>query len=150
MHINSRARLIAFASISLIAVAACAKREETPQVDTAAGAVATDNVAVISIELGRHIGADKRVTDMTSEFARADTIYAVVSTSGSSPAATLQARWTFEDGQVVDESSQTVAPSGPAVTEFHITKPGGFPPGKYKVEILLNGTSTGSKDFTVK
>ncbi len=150
MHTQSRARLVAFVSISMIAVAACAKREEAAQVDSAAGAVATDNIAVTEIDLGRHIGADKKVSEVTDNFARTDTIYAVVSTSGSSPAATLQAKWTFEDGQVVDQSTETIAPSGPAVTAFHISKPGGFPPGKYKVEILLNGTSAGTKEFTVK
>jgi hypothetical protein len=51
---------------------------------------------------------------------------------------------------VIDETTQTIAPSGPAVTEFHISKPDGFAKGNYRVEIMLNGTPAGSKDFTVK
>lgn len=149
MRTHPRARFIALASISLFVVAACAKREDASRVDTAAGTVVND-VAVSDIDIGRHIGADKKVADKTDNFARTDTVFAVVSTSGSSPSATLQAKWTFEDGQVVDQSTETIAPSGPAVTEFHISKPGGFPAGKYKVEILLNGNAAGSKDFTVK
>jgi len=149
MHTQSRARLVAFASLSMFAVAACAKREDASRVDTAAGVVAND-VAVAEIDIGRHIGSDKKISDKTDDFARTDTVYAVVSTSGSSPSATLQAKWTYQDGQVVDQSSETIAPSGPAVTEFHISKPGGLPAGKYKVEILLNGNPAGSKDFTVK
>ena len=47
-------------------------------------------------------------------------------------------------------SSQTIAPSGPAVTTFHISKPDGWPTGNYKVEISLNGTAVSSKDFTVQ
>ena len=38
------------------------------------------------------------------------------------------------DGQTVNESSQSIAPNGPAATAFQISKPDGFPPGKYKVE----------------
>jgi hypothetical protein len=36
------------------------------------------------------------------------------------------------------------------VTEFHISKPGGWPKGKYKVEILLNGVAAETEDFEVK
>lgn len=149
MHTQPKAQLIAFASFALFVAAACAKREQA-QVDSAAGSVAPNNVSVTDIDIGRHIGADKTITDKTDDFARGDTIYAVVSTSGSAPSATLEAKWTFEDGQVVGQQTETIAPSGPAVTEFHISKPGGFPAGKYKVEIMLNGSPSGSKDFTVK
>jgi len=149
------ARVIAFASVALLA-AACGPREDT-QVDTALGTVDTAQpgaaaaaVTVTTIDLGKSIGADKRVTSAVTAFAAKDTIYAVVSTTGAAPSATLQARWLGPDGQVVDETTQTIAPSGPAVTEFHISKPDGFPAGNYRVEILLNGTSAGSKEFTVR
>jgi hypothetical protein len=71
-------------------------------------------------------------------------------TEGSAPSKTITARWTFEDGQVVNEETQTISPSGPAVTEFHITKATPWPAGKYKVEILVDGASAGTKDFEVK
>ena len=148
MRTYSRGLICALASLALVA-GACGRGADT-RVDSAAGSVATNNVAVTEIDLGRGIGADKRVTEAGDEFRPNDTIYAVVSTSGSAPSATLQARWTFQDGQVVEETSETIAPTGPAVTEFHISKPDGLPKGKYKVEILLNGTSTRSREFTVK
>lgn len=147
MRTYSRGLFCALASMALVA-GACSRGADT-RVDSAAGTVA-NNVAVTEIDLGRGIGADKRVTEAGDEFRPNDTIYAVVSTSGSAQSATLQARWTFQDGQVVDETSETISPTGPAVTEFHISKPDGLPKGKYKVEILLNGTSTRSRDFTVK
>ena len=50
---------------------------------------------------------------------------------------------------MVDETSQTISPTGPAVTEFHIMKPDGFPAGDYNVEILLNGTVAERSDFEV-
>ena len=39
---------------------------------------------------------------------------------------------------------------GQARTEFHVFKPTGWPEGKYKVEVSLNGALAGSKDFEVK
>jgi hypothetical protein len=63
---------------------------------------------------------------------------------------TLVARWTYGDGQLVKESSQTIAPSGPTVSEFHISKPDGWPAGSYKVEVVANGAPVGSQSFEVK
>jgi hypothetical protein len=51
---------------------------------------------------------------------------------------------------VVDESSRNISASGDDVTEFHISKPSGWPTGRYKVQILLNGTPVESEDFEVK
>lgn len=107
---------------------------------------------VTDVELGRSVGPDKRVNDNadTDEFRPNDTIYASIDTEGTASGVTLMARWTFQDGQVVDETSQTISPTGPTVTEFHIAKPDGFPVGKYKVEIRLNGQTVETKDFEVK
>ena len=63
--------------------------------------------------------------------------------------ATLTARWTYGDGQVVDETSQTISPTGPAMTEFHVSKASGWPAGDYKVSIMLDGRELESKDFKV-
>ena len=71
-------------------------------------------------------------------------------TEGAASTATLKTRWTFADGQVVDESTQTIAPTGNARTEFHISKPDGWPVGKYKFEVFLNGASAATKDFSVE
>ena len=105
-------------------------------------------ITVSGVELGSAIGADKRVTTATDVFKPADTIYAAVVTSGSAPRATITARFTFEDGQVVDESRQDVAGAG--VTEFHISKPDGWPAGSYQLEVLLDGKSVATKAFEVK
>jgi hypothetical protein len=126
-----------------VALAACS-RPAPPGDATAQGLRVTD------INLGRSVNGDKTIGDKTDAFRPNDTIYASVGTDGSSSSATLRARWTYQDGQLVDESSQTIAPSGKATTEFHISKPDGWPTGKYKVEVSLNGASAGSKDFEVQ
>lgn len=79
-----------------------------------------------------------------------DTIYVVALTEGSSPNATVTARWTYQDGgQVVKEDSGTIARNVTKATEFHISKPSGWPKGRYQVTVTMNG-STESKDFEVK
>ena len=110
----------------------------------------TGVVTVTAVEMGRAVGGDKRVTDKTDEFKPNDVIYASVVTSGTSANSTLKARWTYQDGQVVEESEQAIAPTGDAATEFHISKPDGWPAGKYRVEVFLDGSPTQAKDFTVK
>src|SRR3546814_6948407 len=82
------------------------------------------------------LGADMKVGAPSTTFAPSDTIYASVATSTSDPAAsvpgTLSAKWTFEDGQVVNEESKSVNLTGAGNTEFHIAKPDGSPAGKSK------------------
>jgi hypothetical protein len=107
-------------------------------------------VRVTHIDVGRSIAADKTIGEKTDSFRPADTFYVSVKTDGSGPNATLTARWTYQDGQVVDESGQNIAPTGGAtVTEFHLSKPDGWPAGGYKVEVLLNGASAGTREFKV-
>lgn len=127
-----------------LGVTACTKKaaENAP----ASAAV----VSVTGLEMGRAIGGDKRVSAKVDQFAPNDVIYASVLTAGTASSATLKARWTYEDGQVVDESEQAIAPTGDAATEFHISKPDGWPAGKYKVEVFLDGNSVQSHEFTVK
>jgi hypothetical protein len=107
-------------------------------------------VTVTAVELGNQIGADKRIPQPLTSFAPTDTIYVSVVTNGATPSATLTAKWTYQDGQVVNESTQTIAPTGPAATEFHIAKPDGWPAGTYKVEVSLNGRAAMAKEFEVK
>jgi hypothetical protein len=50
----------------------------------------------------------------------------------------------------VNESNRDISTTGDANHEFHITKATAWPKGDYKVEILLDGVSAGTNDFTVK
>jgi len=114
------------------------------------GTTGTTVVKVTDVSIGRAIGGDKAISDSTDNFRPNDTIYASVATEGTAPSAALRAKWTFEDGQTVDESTRTIAPAGRERTEFHISKPNGWPAGKYKVEVFLNDQSAGTKTFDVK
>jgi len=154
LHVHARrARGLMVAVVALATVSACSKEKKESAGDVTPGATATtpaaSTVAVTDIDVGKAV-ASSRVTDKTDNFKPADTVYTSVHTTGSASAATVMARWTFEDGQVVQESSQSIAPNGDAYTEFHISKPTGLPKGKYKVEVFLDSKSAGTKDFEVK
>src|SRR5262245_34478943 len=118
--------------VVLITMIGCAKPKsaETP------APAAPEPVAfkVSGLELGKQIDADKKVVAPMETFGPKDTIYVTISTEGATPGAKLSARWTYgEAAQLVNEMSETIAPTGPAATVFHITKAGGLPSGRYKV-----------------
>jgi hypothetical protein len=136
---------------ALVVLAGCSKKSDTTaQNPPPATSDMPAGLHVMSVTLGRTLNPDKKIGEATEQFAPTETVYASVETMGSAPSATLAARWTFEDGQLVDETSQTIAPDGPAVTEFHVSKPSGWPPGTYKVEIMLDGRTAATKSFTVR
>jgi hypothetical protein len=148
--------------LGCIALFGCKKKEEVPPaeatvtpapVETPAATPAPVPFRVTSIDLGKAIGPDKKVTEATTTFAPGDTLYAVATSEGEAPTAVkLTAKWTFGDkGQSVKDDDQTIsAVGGPTVTEFHVSKPGGWPVGHYKVEILVDGVSAGVKELDVK
>jgi hypothetical protein len=137
----------------LMLLAACGTKEETTTTVTPAPAPAPEpaGVSAGSVTLGKAVDADKKITTSADSFAKGDTIYASVDTTGSGTA-TLKAKWTYTKGAettTVEEQSQTIMPTGPATTEFHIQKPGGWPAGDYRVEIFLDDKSIGVKEFKV-
>jgi hypothetical protein len=137
--------------LALAVAVGCSKAQAPPSPSPWAPPPTTALVAlkVVDIEVGRALDADKKVSDKTDTFKPADTIYVSVATEGSSPGAVLAAHWTYKDGQLVKHDETTIAPTGKAVTEFHIVKAGGWPLGDYKVEVMLDGAAAGSKTFKV-
>lgn len=105
-------------------------------------------ITVTTVDLGSEVGDDNRITMPTTTFATGDTIHASIATDGAT-AGTLTAKWTFEDGQVVDTQEKSI-PGGPQVTDFSITKPDGWPAGTYKLEISNNGMVVQTREFEVQ
>ena len=139
-------------ALALSVLVACKKKEEAPAFDTTAAfppAAIPVVLMVDGIETGKGLNADKTVRDDARDFGVRDTIYVSVKTKGAGTG-TLAAKFTFQDGQTVEESSQSIAPTADAYHEFHMQKATAWPKGDYKVEVMLNGVSAGTKDFTVK
>ena len=157
MRFDTRGTRVQLLALALaFGAAACAKKDDATTdnvaagtVDTA-GAVANAAFKVSDVKLGKSLNADKTIKDNADDFGVRDTIYASVKTEGSATGATLMARWTFQDGQVVEEQTQTINATGDAITEFHVMKATAWPTGNYKLSILLNGTEVETEDFEIK
>ena len=149
MHTRLFGTSILVLTLAAVLNAACTKSSENPGTTGTTGTTGV-GVRVSHIDMGRSLNADKTISDNSNSFKANDTIYASIATAGTAATATLKARWTYQDGQVVNESTQTIAPTGDARTEFHISKPDGWPTGKYKLEVFLNGSSVATKDFEVQ
>jgi len=141
----------------IIPLVACGKKDEaytepaasTTTIPPAAPAAAA--LVVEEIDVGKGLNPDRTVKDETDDFGVRDTIYASVKTEGASAGSRLAAKWTFQDGQTVSEGSQNISPTGGETRhEFHIEKASAWPRGNYKLEVLLDGVSAGTKDFSVK
>jgi hypothetical protein len=152
------------ALLGTVAIVGCKKKEEPVPVATTPPPATTPapapapmpaTASVTSVDLGNAVGADMKVAAPATTFAPKDTIYASIGTSTSDPAASvpgkLGVKWTHIDSnQTVSEESRDAALTGMGTTEFHIAKPDGWPKGKYKVDVSLDGTVVQTREFEVK
>ena len=153
--------ILATLAALILTLNACGKKEEASKPQSAPTQTsapvsvpppAMAGVTVGSITLGNAIGANKKVAQASDSFGKKDTIYASIDTTGAGTA-TLKAKWTYRKGgqeSLVKEDTQTIAPTGPATSEFHISKPDGWPAGDYQVEIFVGDKPAQTKSFTVK
>ncbi|MBI3792269.1 MAG: hypothetical protein HY275_15515 [Gemmatimonadetes bacterium] len=135
-------RIRSLAVLAACALAACGKEAEPPKPQI--------GFRVQSVDLGKSVGANKKVLKPATTFAPRDTIYAVVNSIGTSQRVTMVATWLDAKGGTLAEYTQLVAPTGPAATEFHVVHAKGFPVGKYAVTLTANGTPVANKPFEVK
>lgn len=175
---NTTVRILATALIAATALTAC-KGRNSENADTAANTPATtapdtttpatlpppapmpDSSAsahgnmVSSLELGNAVGADNRVSTAMTSFAPRDTLYASVATAANA-AGKLGARWLYlgPDGKAapteVEVQSKDVSAGAAATHEFHVSKPDGWPVGRYRVEITHDGNPVQTRDFDVR
>jgi hypothetical protein len=154
---TSSTRILALALA--IGAAACAKGDDAATTDEVAGGTVDSATAansnatafrVSDVEIGKSINEDKTIKDGTDDFGVRDTIYAAVKTSGTAANATLVARWTYQDNQVVEEQTQTLNATGDMITSFRLTKATAWPKGTYKLSVLLNGAEVETEDFEIK
>ncbi len=140
----------------LLALAACARPAAPPAAPTAAPttipATAPTAVRVTRLDLGNAIGADGRVVQPDVRFAPHDTLYASVGFRGRDALAhAVVVRWTYLDTrQVVREEGKTLLLPGATSTLFQLAKPSGWPPGAYRLELLVDGTLAQARAFEVR
>lgn len=154
-------RVSALILVGVLALAGCKKKEEAPpppEVSTAPAPTTSETtppapagVTVSSVDLGKAVGADHKISEPATTFGPKDTIYAAVSTTGTAASSAIKARWTYGDkGQLVKEDTVTIQPTGNDVTDVSVNNPKGWPVGKYKVEITVDNGTPVTKDFEVQ
>lgn len=153
MHSATNSRSILAAALILsIGAAACGKKDAAPA-DTASTTTqpTTSPVRVTDIQLGKRVGADKRIVDPATTFGTRDTVYASITTDGVATDARLTATWMYNGSQGVSEADEMISSSGGVnVSEFHISKETPWPTGNYTLEVKLDGVSAGTREFRIQ
>jgi hypothetical protein len=135
------------------APAAASTAAAAPTAPAAAPAAADNGFQVATVTLGDTVTPDHKVRKEVLTFSPSQkTIYVSVDTSGTTAGATLNAKWSYLEGngQLVTSTSQSITADGPATTTFRVVNPNLWPEGKYKVDISLDGKQVASKPFEVK
>jgi len=153
------------ALLATVALAGCKKKEDTadnnaqpaaplatapaepaaPQPMTAAAPV---NVSAVSV--GKTAAADKSVAP-TALFGPKDIIIVSIRTDGTANNANVGAKLTYQDGQVAGEQSQALNTTGAETTNISFTNANGWPTGKYRAEVMVDGKAAGTpQEFEVK
>lgn len=148
-------------AVVLATVVACSS-DQRDTMDSAAGAAeigastaaaATQSMlTVVNVDLGKRLEADKDVSGDTDTFAKGDTVYASILTSGIEPegqSSNIVGRWSFPDGTNVDEKAQGIT-EGSNRLVFFLTRPDGLAAGKYTFRVLVDDREVRSKEFTVQ
>ena len=119
-----------------------------PAVTMASGLPAT---TASSVTVGTTAAADKSVAPVAMIGGK-DKIIVSVKTDASTPAdATIDAKLTFQDGQVAGQKTQAVKAEDAGTTNIEFTNTNDWPAGKYKVDVTLNGQPVGmTQEIEVK
>lgn len=158
MKQNRISYVLIAALVGTVALAGCKKKEEPvapppAAVEPAPAPVepAPAPVSATSVTIGNTAAADKSVAPV-SAFGAKDKIIVSVKTDAATPAnATIDAKLTFQDGQVAGQQTANVVAGGVDTTNVEFTKATDWPVGKYKVDVTLNGQPVGmTQEIEVK
>ena len=152
MKLNRISYALIVALAGTVAVAGCKKKEEAvapaPVVTEPAPApVAMEPapmpVSATSVTVGNMAAADKSVAAV-STFTPTDKIIVSVKTDAATAAnAAIDAKLTYQDGQVAGQQTANVKAEDAGTTNVEFTKATPWPAGKYKVDVTVNGQPAG-------
>ncbi|HVK50285.1 MAG TPA: hypothetical protein VM469_00940 [Pseudoxanthomonas sp.] len=161
MKTNRISYALMIALAGTVALAACKKKEEpvaAPVVTEPAPAPTpapppepAPAVSTTSVTVGSSAAADRSVA-ASSTFTAKDKIIVSVKTDAAVPAnATIDAKLTYQDGQVAGQKSETVLAENAGTTNVEFTNSKPWPVGKYKVDVTVNGQPAGmTQEIEVK
>lgn len=121
--------------------------EMTPKIVTDTTPVDTQVLEVTSSSK-----ADEKMLTgpLTDQFKPTDGVFLSIRTSGTADKYTLSAKWLTPTGETLTEYSQDITRSGEVNTIFSLSKPDGWAPGSYQVELSINGKLLKKVPFTVR
>ena len=160
MKQNRISYALAAALVGTVALVGCKKKEEPVVAPPAAvepapapveAVPAPAPVSATSVTVGNTAAADKSVAAV-GMFGVKDKIIVSVKTDAATPAnAAIDAKLTFQDGQVAAQQTANVVAGGADTTNIEFTKATNWPAGKYKVDVTLNGQPVGmTQEIEVK
>jgi hypothetical protein len=160
MKQNRISYALAVALVGTVALAGCKKKEEPfvappaavePAPAPAEPVPAPAPVSATSVTVGNVAAADKSVAAV-GMFGVKDKIIVSVKTDAATPAnAAIDAKLTFQDGQVAGQQTANVVAGGVDTTNIEFTKATDWPAGRYKVDVTLNGQPVGvTQEIEVK
>ena len=101
-----------------------------------------------NIQIGRSLNQDGSVASITTLFKPSETVYVSVQTGAGK--GVIGVKWKFGNKVVAEPTKSVDYNTGPKSTEFHLQNSGGFPPGDYSVDVLIDGVQVGSRNFKVE
>jgi len=167
MKKSSISTAVLAALLATVALAGCKKKEDTADNNAQPAATApaapapmteaapqpmtaATGVTVSTVTVGKTAAADKTVTS-AALFAPKDDIIVSIRTDGSANNANVAAKLTFQNGQVAGEQNQVVNTTGAETTNISFKNANGWPAGKYRAEVMVDGKAAGSpQEFEVK
>lgn len=127
------------------AIEAASEEDAISSAERAAGLgrqdIQTSSVSVVAVTLGSGIDESLRVLKPRAVFQPHDTIYASIAIDNPRrERARIGVRWTYEaTGQLVNAEHAVLSGDVTAVTEFHMSKPDGWPEGVYRLQVYVGG-----------
>ena len=159
MKLNRISYALIVALAGTVALAGCKKKEEAvapaPVVTEPAPApvevAPAPAVSATSVTVGNMAAADQSVAAM-STFGTKDKIIVSVKTDALTAAnAAIDAKLTYQDGQVAGQQTANVKAEDAGTTNVEFTKATPWPAGKYKVDVTVNGQPAGmTQEIEVK
>ena len=101
-----------------------------------------------NIQIGRSLNQDGSVASITTLFKPSETVYVAVQTGAGK--GVIGVKWKFGDKVVAEPTKSVDYNTGPRSTQFHLQNSGGFPPGDYSVDVLIDGVQVGTRAFKVE
>jgi hypothetical protein len=108
------------------------------------------SVEAVALDVGAALDVDGRVAASTDRFRASDAVHASLVTVGDAEAAMVAIAWRDAAGAEIDADERAIRASGPAVHTFTRQPEGGWAPGRYEVEVTLDGESAGVRGFEVR